>query len=143
MDLPRVDRDPAVATVMTPFPHCIAADAAVQEAVTMMRRHGVRHLPVIDGHRLIGVVRQAEVDLWARDAGADGTMRSLCRAEPLVVELHVTLGTVAREMARRHVDAALVVRDGRLAGIFTSTDACRVLAVICRQSEGGEPETVA
>lgn len=35
--------------------------APVDEALRTMKEHGVRRLPVIDGHRLVGIVSQADV----------------------------------------------------------------------------------
>ena len=52
--------------------------------------------------------------------------------ERLAGALHgrgVTLGDrVLLHMADEHIGCALVVKDGRLAGIFTTTDACRVFS---------------
>jgi CBS domain-containing protein len=39
----------------------IGADDSVDEAIDTMKRHGVRRLPVIDGHDLIGMVSQADI----------------------------------------------------------------------------------
>jgi CBS domain-containing protein len=39
----------------------IGADDSVEEALRTMTRHGVRRLPVIDGHELVGMVSQADV----------------------------------------------------------------------------------
>jgi CBS domain-containing protein len=39
----------------------IGADDSVEEALATMTKHGVRRLPVIDGHELIGMVSQADV----------------------------------------------------------------------------------
>lgn len=39
----------------------IGADDSIEETLRTMTRHGVRRLPVIDGHDLIGVVSQADV----------------------------------------------------------------------------------
>jgi CBS domain-containing protein len=39
----------------------IGADDSVDEALRTMTEHKVRRLPVIDGHRLIGVVSQADL----------------------------------------------------------------------------------
>jgi CBS domain-containing protein len=39
----------------------IGADDSVNEALQTMTQHKVRRLPVIDGHRLIGVVSQADL----------------------------------------------------------------------------------
>ena len=39
----------------------IGADDSVEEALRTMTEHGVRRLPVIDGHELVGIVSQADV----------------------------------------------------------------------------------
>lgn len=39
----------------------IGADDSVEEALATMARSGVRRLPVIDGHELVGMVSQADI----------------------------------------------------------------------------------
>jgi CBS domain-containing protein len=42
-------------------PATIGADDSVDDVLRTMTEHGVRRLPVIDGHDLIGIVSQADV----------------------------------------------------------------------------------
>jgi len=42
-------------------PATIGADDSVEEALRTMTEHGVRRLPVIDGHDLVGMLSQADV----------------------------------------------------------------------------------
>ena len=42
-------------------PVTIGADDSVEEALDTMKSHGVRRLPVIEGHELIGILSQADV----------------------------------------------------------------------------------
>ena len=42
-------------------PVTIGADDPVEEALRTMTQHGVRRLPVIDGHDLVGMLSQADV----------------------------------------------------------------------------------
>jgi CBS domain-containing protein len=63
-------RDPdatLLADVMTRNPDTIGPEESATEALDMMRRHGYRHLPVVDGGRLIGVVSVR--DLYATILG--------------------------------------------------------------------------
>lgn len=46
----------AVSQVMTPDPLTIAPGATVREALTIMTDHRLRHLPVVDGDALVGIV---------------------------------------------------------------------------------------
>jgi len=42
-------------------PVTIGADDSVEETLRTMKEHGVRRLPVIDGHDLVGIVSQADI----------------------------------------------------------------------------------
>ena len=42
-------------------PVTIGADDSVEETLSTMKQYGVRRLPVIDGHDLVGIVSQADV----------------------------------------------------------------------------------
>jgi CBS domain-containing protein len=46
----------------------IGADDDVDEALSTMVKHGVRRLPVVDGHELVGMLSQADV---AREASPE------------------------------------------------------------------------
>jgi CBS domain-containing protein len=57
-------RDPSsvkVSELAEGKPVTIGADDSVEEALRTMTAHGVRRLPVIDGHDLVGVVSQADI----------------------------------------------------------------------------------
>ena len=58
------DRNPASTTageLAQGKPVTIGADDSLQELVRTMAQHAVKRLPVIDGHRLVGVVSEADV----------------------------------------------------------------------------------
>ncbi|MET7795589.1 CBS domain-containing protein [Streptomyces decoyicus] len=46
---------------MTPSAECIGAEDSPDEIFATMARHKMRRLPVIDGHRLVGLVALADV----------------------------------------------------------------------------------
>jgi CBS domain-containing protein len=69
--------DPAkttLATVMTPEPHCLPpADIAI-DALRMMEDCGCRHIPVVENHKVVGIVsrgdfRGAELDRLDEETG--------------------------------------------------------------------------
>ena len=51
-------------------------------------------------------------------------VRDACVIDAYVVDLSAPLDRVLAEMAERHIGSVLVVKRGKLAGIFTSSDAC-------------------
>lgn len=119
---------------MTPLPLSVGIEARVLEARELMAEHDIRHLPVTDDQgRLVGVVTQRDVGLVLDPEldlpfDEDLRVRSVCSFDAYLVAPDTPLDEVADEMARRRIGSALVARDGRLLGIFTATDACRLLA---------------
>ncbi len=56
--------------------------------------------------------------------------------EAHVVDLEASLADAAGYMADHRQGSVLVTRRGKLAGVFTSTDACRVLAELLEAEVG-------
>jgi CBS domain-containing protein len=121
----RPEGKPTLGAAMTPFPWSVRLEDPVERARALMRQHDIRHLPVMSGGALVGVVRQREIDLVEVAAGAALVVGDVSRPDPYVVDLATPLETVLAGMAERRVEAALVVRRGKLAGILTATDVCR------------------
>jgi CBS domain-containing protein len=62
--LPQVPLDTPIAQVMSAPVHALRVDATAQDAALLMSRHGIRHVPVVDGAgRVVNVV--SERDLFA------------------------------------------------------------------------------
>lgn len=136
---------PAIKSVMTPFPHSIDTRESLTRARQLMSEHSIRHLPVKKGEELVGVVSDREIRdaLSAAAEGgrahdlrvADVTLKQTC-----IVDMSHPLDAVLDEMSRRRIRSVLVVKGGRLAGIFTETDACRYFAKYLREQfpSGGD-----
>ena len=123
---------------MTPFPYSISIDAPINEARAFMHKQNIRHLPVIAGGKLAGVISDRDIKLYL---GPDldypeadtALVRDVYLANPYVVDLNESLDNVLNAMAERHIGSVLVTRDGKLAGLFTATDACRTFAEYLRK----------
>ncbi len=122
---------PLIKSVMTPFPYSIETERPLGDARAMMLRHNVHHLPVMQDGRLIGVISERDVRIGASRSPEDDPppdeyrVRDVCDARAYVVALNTPLDQVLLHMARTHTGAALVIKEDRLVGIFTMTDACR------------------
>lgn len=145
MHLADYERMPSVGAAMTPFPYSVGPDASVLEVEYLMQTHRIRHVPVQDDGRVLGVVSERELHQLVHAALPDTDksrlrIRHLLGQDPYVAEMATPLDEVAQEMAERHVGSAAVLRHGKLAGIFSSVDACRLLAEFLRDrfSEGPE-----
>ena len=138
VDLRDYRRMPPVAAAMTAFPYHVQANDPVSEVERLMEEHGIRHIPVQDGGRVIGMISDRDLHhlvnpaLPRRDRERIRA-RDILVPDPYVVEMSTALHLVVEEMARRQIGSAVVVRHGRLAGILSATDVCRVLGEILRQ----------
>jgi acetoin utilization protein AcuB len=121
-----------VGSVMTRLPFVASIDDGIDVVESIMKEHGVRHVPVVDGDALVGIISQRDVALLLNPALSFGDRRrvrarSVCTRNPYVVGEDEPLDRVVLQMADRHLGSAIVARDGQVIGIFTVTDACRVL----------------
>ena len=116
---------PQLRTAMTPFPYSIDIDADLGTAQAILTEHDFHHLPVTESGQLVGMLTASQLA-----AGGATRLRELCRAEPYIVDINERLAEVLNTMAKLRVDAAIVVKHGKLAGVFTAADACRVFAAL-------------
>jgi acetoin utilization protein AcuB len=145
MHLGDYERMPSVGAAMTPFPYSVGPDASVLEVEQLMNAHRIRHVPVQEDGRVLGVVSDRELHHLVHTALPDSDkarlrIRTLLRQAPYVVEMTTPLDQVTSEMATRHVGSAAVLRHGKLAGIFSTVDACRLLAEFLRDRFPEGPE---
>jgi len=80
-------KDPAhtpVSQVMTEDPLTVAPNDPLETCMTLMRRHGFRHLPVCSGKELVGVVSLRDILLHDLDAKDDEVrmMRAYLHSTP-------------------------------------------------------------
>jgi acetoin utilization protein AcuB len=116
---------------MTPTPHSIGSDQTLAMAQKLMKEHRIRHLPVLSGGKLCGLLSEREVKWIATLASVDAaklTVEEAMIEEPFTVDPDTALDEVASTMAKERYGSALVTKDGHVIGIFTSVDACRALA---------------
>ena len=116
---------PQLRTAMTPFPYSIDIEADLSAAQAILTEHDFHHLPVTEAGELVGMLTAGQLA-----AGSATHLRGLCNTEPYIVDINERLAEVLNSMAKRRVDAAIVVKHGRLAGVFTAADACRVFAAL-------------
>jgi CBS domain-containing protein len=82
----------------------------------------VRHLLVVDGTKLVGVLADRDL-LRVKEAFAERvTVGDIMTGDPIVIDLDATLDEAAAKMAARKIDCLPVVQGGALVGILTSTD---------------------
>lgn len=131
-----------IESAMTPYPHSIEMDAHVSSAKSMPAQFGIRHLPVKQGPKLIGIISLRDIKR-SEACGTDTSLNGDVRVEKIrdkdiyVVEPDVALVSVNRHMADHYIDSALVAHHGKLVGIFTFTDAFKRYAALLSGEKPG------
>jgi acetoin utilization protein AcuB len=125
---------PKISKYMTTTPHAINSEAALDEAMEVMHKNKIRHLPVIKAGKLFGLVSDRDVQSVMSFAGSNPKeikVGDICTDQLYMTKPDAMLNEVASEMASKKFGSAIVVDNGKLVGIFTATDACQALSEIC------------
>jgi CBS domain-containing protein len=130
MDLEEMERMPPMAAVMTPFPYSIGLDSSLRRARRVMAEHRIHHLPVTAGGDVVGMLSASQLPPVG-DGGT--TVRDLTLGEPSLAQTTDRLDVVLERMAAERVETVVVVKGRKLAGIFTTSDACRRFVEVLRQ----------
>jgi acetoin utilization protein AcuB len=127
---------PKVMKFMTTNPVTINAQLTLAQAEKVMHERRIRHLPVLEGGKLIGVLsdRDLKMVLGFKDVDPNKvTVEEACTFDPITVSPQANLDEVVGMMAEKRIGSVLVVDNGKLVGIYTWVDALRTMHEILNQ----------
>ncbi|MBK7857322.1 MAG: CBS domain-containing protein [Archangiaceae bacterium] len=116
---------------MTTTPATIGVDQTIAAADALMAKHQIRHLPVLSGGALVGILSDRDVAIikGLRDVDAQRVkVEEAMSAQPYTVEPEAPINEVAGEMARHKYGAVIVQQNRQVVGVLTTVDICRVLS---------------
>jgi acetoin utilization protein AcuB len=128
---PTLDKPLVMRNWMTASPHSIGRDQPLAVAHRLMREHDLRHLPVLERGKIVGVVSQR--DLYFLETFAAVDQETECVDEAMTSDVYCVapdarIEEVVAEMARHKYGCAVVVENSKTVGVFTTTDALHLLA---------------
>lgn len=118
---------------MTRKPVVVEPERSIGEALALLDKRRLRHLPVLRKGRLVGIV--SDRDLRAASAKAK-TVADVMTPKPMVTGATASVDEAARLMHGRKISALPVVEQGKLEGILTTDD---VIAAFVDLSGVAEP----
>jgi acetoin utilization protein AcuB len=128
---------PSMSLYMTLQPWTIRRDAKMSQAHEMMRAHRIRHLPVLDGGKLVGIVSDRDLHLIETLPVCDPEevpVEEAMTEDVYAVGLDDPIAAVVERMAAHKYGCAIVLdRRGQVEGIFTTVDAMQALADVLRR----------
>lgn len=123
----------------TPDPVTAIETTSIQDLVHLMKEHGIRHLPIVRGNSVVGIVSDRDVRVAS---GLNSREKMLIEAkhimasDPVTVSSQASLDEVAFEMSKNKIGSVIVNDENdKFLGIFTATDALNALIEIARSSK--------
>ncbi len=120
-----------ISDYMSHAPHSIGLEQSLAAAERLMRLHNIRHLPVLHGGELVGVLSERDIALVESFESVDAekvTVEEAMAAEPYAITPATPLDEVVRVMADHKYGSAVIMEGARVVGMFTVTDGMRTLA---------------
>ena len=117
----------------------IGQDASLLEAALMVRRSGFRHLPIVEGERLVGLITDRDINRYAPSLLSNITqeeynaifentpLQRVMVKDPVTVEPATPMREVVAMLHNKKLGCMPVVEDGKLVGIITTTDMLKLL----------------
>jgi len=116
----------------------IRSKADIKEALTVMKKHSVRHLPVVDNGALVGLVtlgdlKQAIIAAMIEQLKVEDVMVR----EPYTITRETTLEKAAQIIYENRIGCLPVLEEGSLVGILTVNDILKAFIDIMGVLKGG------
>jgi CBS domain-containing membrane protein len=134
LSLDRPARPWTMEHVMTSVPVTIEPSTTLADARATMSRYGIRHLPVVERDVPVSMVCERGLGI-AESVFRETGRTSAAHAAHMLgngrvhrVPRDARLGDVLHDMFRERREAVVVMDGEELVGIFTMSDACRLLA---------------
>jgi acetoin utilization protein AcuB len=126
---------PPIQKYMTMTPHSIGSEQTIATASAMMRKYEIRHLPVLHGGKLLGMLTDRDIKLVEALRDVDPAKTSVEEAmteRPYSVGPEAPLDEVVETMADNKYGSAIIMQNQKVVGVFTTVDACQALCELLR-----------
>jgi CBS domain-containing protein len=127
-----------VADAMTANPYTLGPEDSLMQAVEVMRKRGVRRVPIVVADTLVGILAQGDLNR-AQPSALSESQEDFARVmeqtpvsrimiqNPVTVSEETSLSDAAQTLHTMKFGALPVTRDGKLVGIVTDSDLLRCL----------------
>jgi len=116
----------------------ITSNAGIREALTVMKKHSVRHLPVVDGGAFVGLVALGDLKQAILASIIEQLKVSdVMIREPFTVTRDTSLEKAAQIIYEKRIGCLPVVEDGVIVGILTVNDILKAFIDIMGVLKGG------
>ncbi len=123
-----------VSQIMTKNLVVLNTSQTLYEAESLFKKHGIRHIPVVEGQKMIGILSYSDLlrisfaDLTDEEDYVESVVYDMYSIEqvmaktPLTVTADTSIKEVARILSKQSFHSLPVVENELLVGIVTTTD---------------------
>lgn len=133
----------SISEIMTVNPITLGQDATLDEAGLLMRKHRIRHVPIVgEDKELLGLITQRDL-LAVSSSDADGNVvTEIMRRKVYTVSEESDMRSAALMMQEHKIGALPVLQDNKLVGIITDSDYVALAINLLEQLDEFEPEEI-
>jgi len=104
----------------------IPPNTSILKAMEVMRKHSIRHLPVVDGNDFVGFVTEGDLRQASLLSMVDKvSIEDVMIKNPVTISPEASLEEAAKLISTRKIGGLPVVKENRLVGIITIVDILR------------------
>ncbi len=101
----------------------ISPDKTVLDALALMQKNSIRHLPVVDGKKFVGFVSEFDLrEVRLLPMARDILVRDVMIKKPVTISPDETLEDAARLIFQHKIGGLPVLENGKVVGVITSKD---------------------
>jgi acetoin utilization protein AcuB len=127
----------------------VGPDDGVSDALRLMKEKGIKHIPVVSGERMKGIISDRDIKEFTPSKAttldiyelhyllAQTRVKDIMKKEVVTTTPDTPVEEAAMTMFDRHIGSLPVTERGRLAGIISDRDIFRVLVDITGIRHGG------
>ncbi|MDF7816249.1 CBS domain-containing protein [Runella sp. MFBS21] len=131
-------REP-ISHIMTKNVYTVNVSDDLHEAIEIVKKNHIRHLPVLEGKEVVGIISRTDINrltfssLFDNQEGADEAILEMLSIpqvmtpKPRTVDAFLSIREVAEILATEEYHALPVIENGELAGIVTTTDVIKYM----------------
>ncbi len=132
-----------ISSIMTKELITLTLDDTLYSAEKRMKKNHIRHMPVVQGDKLIGLIslsdlqRVSFIDAYGKEGTEDTPIynmldiKDLMIKKPLTASPQTTILEVSKLLASKEFHSLPVVENDKLVGIITTTDLLHYFIELC------------
>ncbi len=97
-------------------------ESSVEEAIQLMKKHSIRHLPIVEDEKLVGFVTESNLRPYLHPERLNLPLKEVMILNPITIDPDTSIDEVARLIYRYKIGGLPVISEGKLVGIITITD---------------------